>query len=212
MSNEDLAALIGALADTQACSRENAARAVFLRGAQLVAPVLAEWMRDPELAERFSALAGAAAAPPVSSAAEALSETGRGQVARVQITVGAAVELERFDDIRAANGMPPLADVPPDQDAKEFELDFAGGIRLDILTSRDPGGAGAVARFLRKFGEGIQQVEIKVKDVDRATEILKERFHLSPIYPAARAGANQTRVNFFLVPIEGGKLLIELVS
>lgn len=212
MTNEDLAALIGALADAQVSSRENAARAVFRRGAQMVAPLLAEWMRDPELAERFGAQPEAAAAAPLSSTAKALSSAGRGQVARVQITVGVAVELERFDDIRAANSMPPLADVSPDQDAKEFELDFSGGIRLDILTSRDPAGGGAIARFLHKFGEGIQQVEVNVNGVERATEILKERFHLSPIYPAARAGANQTRVNFFLVPIEGGKLLVELVS
>ena len=72
-------------------------------------------------------------------------------------------------------------------------------VRLDILTTKAPGGNGAIARFLEKFGEGIQQVEIDVTDVDRATEILRTRFKVEPIYPATRPGANGTRVNFFLV-------------
>ena len=55
-----------------------------------------------------------------------------------------------------------LADVPPDQDALEFEIEFPTGVRLDILTTREPAGAGAIARFLQKFGEGIQQVEFLV--------------------------------------------------
>ena len=42
-------------------------------------------------------------------------------------------------------------------------------------------------------------MEIDVTDVDRATEILRTRFKLEPIYPATRPGANGTRVNFFLV-------------
>jgi len=72
---------------------------------------------------------------------------------------------------------------------------------------------GAIARFLDKFGEGIQQVEIDVTDVDRATEILRARFKLDPIYPATRSGANGTRVNFFLVTISNAKkVLVELVE
>jgi hypothetical protein len=107
--------------------------------------------------------------------------------------------------------------VPPDQDAREFELHFAQGIQLDILTTREPGGAGAIARYLQKFGEGIQQVELLARNVDAATEILRSHFGVQPIYPATRAGADGTRVNFFLVslPEKGskkGKILIELVE
>jgi methylmalonyl-CoA/ethylmalonyl-CoA epimerase len=126
-------------------------------------------------------------------------------------TVGVAVERETFVKIRAANGMPRLADVPSDQDAEEFELHFPNGNSLDILTSRAPGGDGAIARYLAKFGEGIQQVEFRCEDVDRATAILKEKFGVKAIYPETRAGADGTRVNFFLVPTaEGRKVLIEL--
>jgi len=128
-----------------------------------------------------------------------------------RITVGVAVERETFGKIRAANGMPRLAEVPPEQDAEEFELQFEGGNSLDILTSRAPGGSGVIARYLAKFGEGVQQVEFRCTNVDRATEILKEQFGVKPVYPATRPGADGTRVNFFLVPTPaGGKVLIEL--
>jgi len=127
------------------------------------------------------------------------------------ITVGLAVQRETFVRIRAANGSPRLAEVPSEQDAEEFELDFSGGVSLDILTSRAPGGEGALARFLAKFGEGVQQVEYRCTNVDRATEILKAKFGVAPVYPATRPGAGGTRINFFLVKSpDGGKVLIEL--
>ncbi len=134
-----------------------------------------------------------------------------------RLTVGVAVLQETFIKIRAANGSPPLVEVSSEQDVVEFELEFAGdslqSLRLDILTARIPGGNGAIARFLEKFGEGIQQIEVDVTDVDRAMEILRMRFKLNPIYPATRVGANGTRMNFFLVALSNGKkVLVELVE
>jgi len=86
-------------------------------------------------------------------------------------------------------------------------------ISLDILTTKEPDGDGAIARYLKKFGEGIQQLEIDVTDVDRATQILRTRFQLEPIYPTTRPGANGTRVNFFLVNTwNNQKVLVELVE
>ena len=127
------------------------------------------------------------------------------------ITVGLAVQRDTFSRIRIANGTPRLAAVPPDQDAEEFELDFAGEVSLDILTAREPGGSGAIAKFLAKSGEGIQQVEYRCTNVDRSTQILKEKLKVAPIYPETRAGADGTRINFFLVKSpDGGKVLIEL--
>lgn len=190
ISDEDIASLIRALADVDETRREDSAAAIFRGGSELVAPVLREWLADPGLAGQILA-----------------------REAVPQIVVGLAVEPSHFDLIRAANGSPRQADVPPDQDAREFELDFGRGVRLDILTSRDPGGSGAIARYLQKFGEGIQQIEVEVRGVDRATELLRSRFGVQPIYAATRAGANGTRVNFFLVPVpSGGKILIELVQ
>jgi hypothetical protein len=134
-----------------------------------------------------------------------------------KLTIGIAVQPETFEKIRQANGSPPLADVPPDQDVLEFELEFKTSSRtvsrIDILTTKTPGGNGAIARFLEKFGEGIQQLELDVTDVDWATEILRTRFKIEPVYPAIRPGANGTRVNFFLVTaLKDQKVLVELVE
>jgi hypothetical protein len=127
------------------------------------------------------------------------------------VTVGVAVTPETFRAIRQANGTPRLAEVPPDQDAEEFELHFPDKVTLDVLTTKEPGGLGAIARYLAKFGEGIQQVEFLCHNVDRAADILREAFQLTPIYPATRKGADGTRINFFLVGVPGGgKVLIEL--
>jgi len=127
------------------------------------------------------------------------------------VTVGLAVDPVTFAKIRKANGSPNLAHVPPDQDAKEFELHFAEHIRLDILTTREPGGPGAIARYLAKLGEGIQQVEYRCADVECATSLLQGEFGLTPVYPQARSGADGTQINFFLVAAPGGgKILIEL--
>jgi hypothetical protein len=84
-------------------------------------------------------------------------------------------------------------------------------VSLDILTTREPGGEGAIAKYLAKFGEGLQQVEYRCANVDRAAQLLKEKFGVKAVYPATRPGADGTRVNFFLVTSpDGGKVLIEL--
>jgi hypothetical protein len=127
------------------------------------------------------------------------------------VTIGLAVSPVRFQQIREANGLPRLAEPPPDQDAQEFELHLPGGLSMDVLTSKDPAGSGAIAKYLQKFGEGIQQVEFRCQDVDRATQILRQKFALNPVYPATRPGADGTRINFFLVSAPGAdKVLIEL--
>jgi len=128
-----------------------------------------------------------------------------------ETTVGLAVRPETFAQIREANGWLRLAEVPPEQDASEFTLLFAGGITLDVLTSRDQEGSGAIAKFLSKFGEGVQQVEFRCSDVNRATAILRDQMAVVPVYREARPGADGTRVNFFLVDgADGERVLIEL--
>jgi hypothetical protein len=128
-----------------------------------------------------------------------------------EMTVGLAVRPKTFAQIREANGWPQLAEVPPEQDASEFTLRFEGGATLDVLTSRDPEGSGAIAKFLSKLGEGIQQVEFRCRDVNRATAILRDQFAVAPVYPEARPGADGTRVNFLLEgAADGKKVLIEL--
>lgn len=194
---------IARLAINDAAERAETAHDIFLSGTARIRELLDRWSTDPE----FRTLV----------IQESQSPSAATGVFRPKLTVGVAVTPETFDRIRAANGDPPLADAPPDQDVTEFELEFSGKFplhaRLDILTTNAPGGSGAIARFLQKFGEDIQQVEIDVTDVDRATEILRTRFQITPIYSATRAGANGTRVNFFLVNIaDDKKILVELVE
>ena len=187
----EIAPLIRNLCLADPAKRAIAATEIFTRGSAMARAAVQDWLAYPPLENLLL----------------------RGPSGPLETTVGIAVEPETFERIRSAHGSPRLADVPPDQDAKEFELDFPGGVRLDILTTREPKGARAIARYLLKFGEGIQQVEISVSDVGRATEILRARFALEPVYPATRVGADGARVNFFLVPQPGGgKVLIELVE
>jgi len=187
----DLAALIAGLGAPDPANRERAAGEIFRWGRELARAAVVRWLSDPGFAANL-----------VLDASQ-FPET----------TVGLAVTPETFERIRAANGSPRLANVPPDQDAREFELHFPQGVQLDILTTREPGGTGAIARYLQKFGEGIQQVELLARNVDAATEILRSRFGVRPIYSAARPGADGTRVNFFLTSLpQKGKILIELVE
>jgi hypothetical protein len=190
-SEADISLLIRQLAETEAGVRAGAAAEIFRRGCELARAATERWLADAELAGCFV----------------------RGADDLPKTTVGVAVQPETFERIRSANGAPRLADVPPDQDAREFELEFPGGVRLDVLTTRDAGGGGALARYLRKSGEGIQQVELEVRDAGRATELLRTRLGVAPLYPAVRAGADGTRVNFFLVAAPPDrKVLIELVE
>jgi hypothetical protein len=191
----ELAALIRGLSSPDPANRERCARELFGRGRELARAATTNWLADPKFATNM------------------ILDASQFPVA----TVGIAVTPETFERVHAANGSPRLADVPPDQDAKEFELHFAQGVRLDILTTREPGGTGAIVRYLQKFGEGIQQVELLALDVNVATDILRSRFGVQPVYPATRPGADGTRVNFFLVSLsekgpEKGKILIELVE
>ena len=136
---------------------------LYLAGVSLCTPLLSRWVSDPEFRELTL---------PGSSESTKLMPGSKPSA----IVVGIAVQPETFQKIRAANHSPRLAQVPADQDALEFELHFDASIEFDILTTRETGGPGAISRFLQKFGEGIQQVEIYVRDVDRATEILRTRF------------------------------------
>ena len=177
------------LANPEPRIREAAARALHRAGERLGEATVAKWRNDGELSALLVPHAP---------------------------TIGIAVFPASFARIRHAFDSPRLADVPADQDAQEFELHVAG-VSLDVLTVRDEAAErqppGAIARFLEKFGEGIQQIEYQVSNVDRATEILGARFGVAPIYPATRAGADKTRINFFLCAAAGGKkVLVELVE
>lgn len=181
-----LATAIASLSSAEPSKRLAGAEEVYRLGRATAGSAIAEWWSESELS---ALLLGA----------------------NPEITVGLALQRDTFGRIRIANGTPRLADVPADLDAEEFELQFEKGVSLDILTTREPGGSGAIAKYLAKFGEGVQQVEYRCANVDRATQILKDKFGIDPVYPATRQGADGTRINFFLLKSpDGGKVLIEL--
>jgi len=195
--------LIHQLADPALDERAQIAQSLFLSGRARMLNWFPAWMENSD----FRALV----------VQDQFVQPHGEKTSIARITVGIAVLPDTFEKIRTANGAPPLADAPTDQDVIEFELEFPQNpmppLRLDILTTKARGAGGAIARFLEKFGEGIQQVEIDVTDVDRATRILREKFKLEPIYPATRPGGDGTRVNFFLAPThDGKKVLVELVE
>ena len=183
--NDTLPKAIAGMASPESEVRVACATEIYRLGRALADHAVYPWWSDPEISELLEG-------------------------AHPFVTVGLAVHPEQFQKIREAGGSPRLADVPLDQDAQEFELHLPGGLSLDVLTSSDPAGDGAIAKYLRKFGEGIQQIEFRCKDVDRATRILREKYSVQPVYPASRPGADGARVNFFLVSAPGAsKVLIE---
>lgn len=190
MTADAILSAIEKLSAEDESTRTAGALQIYRLGRQLADRAVSEWWKNAELSELLFA------PKPI-------------------VTVGVAVRRETFRRIRTANGEPALANVPADQDAEEFELHFADDVELDVLTSKEPGGPGAIARFLEKFGEGVQQVEFRCSNVERAVAISRERFGVDFIYPQVRAGANGSRVNFALVGVPGAaggnaKVLIEL--
>jgi hypothetical protein len=176
---------IEGLSSHEAQVRANSAKQIYAVGRALAEPAVHQWLEHRELRELLGE--------------------------EVFVTVGLAVTPEVFAKIREANGWPRLAEVPAEQDAVEFELQFEGNIALDVLTSREPNGSGAIAKFLSKLGEGVQQVEFRCSNVDRASAILDEHFGVKAVYPETRPGADGTRVDFFLMAgPDGKKVLIEL--
>jgi len=129
------------------------------------------------------------------------------------VTVGLAVERATFGRIRVANGTPRLAEVPAEQDAEEFELHFPDGVLLDVLHDAGAGAAPErLPRYLAKFGEARSRWNFAGENVDRATEILKEKFNVKPVYPATRPGADGTPSQLLPGPTPaGGKVLIDTV-
>jgi tellurite resistance protein TerC len=102
--------LIARLADNEVMGRAWTASSLFGAGLFRVLDSLQDWEQDDEwqkvvVREKFGSVT-----PVVPFGA--------------RLTVGIAVLPETFDKIRAANGSPPIADAPADQDVFEFELEF----------------------------------------------------------------------------------------
>lgn len=68
----------------------------------------------------------------------------------------------------------------------------------------------AVARFLDRSGPGLQQLAYRVRDVEAAAQVLRER-GLRLLYDTPRRGTGGSRINF-VHPKDAGGVLLELVE
>lgn len=67
-----------------------------------------------------------------------------------------------------------------------------------------------IAKFLDRSGPGLQQLAYRVTDLDQVSAILRER-GLRLLYPEARRGTADSRINF-VHPKDAGGVLVELVE
>lgn len=84
----------------------------------------------------------------------------------------------------------------------------AGTAQIQLMAPIDD--SSTIAKFLDKRGPGIQQMAVRVSDLDTMVERLREQ-GVRLIYDAPRHGTANSRINF-IHPKDGGGVLIELVE
>ncbi|AYJ05794.1 methylmalonyl-CoA epimerase [Mycobacterium avium] len=83
-----------------------------------------------------------------------------------------------------------------------------GTAQLQLMAPIDD--SSTIAKFLDKRGPGIQQMAMRVSDLDTLIERLREQ-GVRLIYDAPRRGTANSRINF-IHPKDAGGVLIELVE
>ncbi|OBK38654.1 methylmalonyl-CoA epimerase [Mycobacterium sp. 1165196.3] len=84
----------------------------------------------------------------------------------------------------------------------------AGTAQIQLMAPIDE--SSTIAKFLDKRGPGIQQMAVRVSDLDALVAQLHEQ-GVRLIYDAPRRGTANSRINF-IHPKDGGGVLIELVE
>jgi methylmalonyl-CoA/ethylmalonyl-CoA epimerase len=82
------------------------------------------------------------------------------------------------------------------------------GACLQLLAPIDE--TSAIATFLDRSGPGLQQLAYRVTDVEKVSEVLRER-GLRLLYDEPRRGTAGSRINF-VHPRDAGGVLVELVE
>lgn len=83
-----------------------------------------------------------------------------------------------------------------------------GTAQIQLMAPIDE--SSTIAKFLDKRGPGIQQMAVRVSDLDALVSQLREQ-GVRLIYDAPRRGTANSRINF-IHPKDGGGVLIELVE
>lgn len=83
-----------------------------------------------------------------------------------------------------------------------------GSALLQVLAPLDE--TSTIAKFIDRNGPGIQQMAVRVTDIDAITEHLTGR-GVRVLYPAPKRGTADSRINF-VHPKDAGGVLLELVE
>lgn len=83
-----------------------------------------------------------------------------------------------------------------------------GTAQIQLMAPIDD--SSAIAKFLDKRGPGIQQMAVRVSDLDALSEQLREK-GVRLVYAAPRRGTANSRINF-IHPKDAGGVLMELVE
>lgn len=86
--------------------------------------------------------------------------------------------------------------------------DEAAGAVVQLLAPLGPDTT--IGKFLDRKGPGVQQVAVRVTDIDAAAEVLRAK-GMRVLYEQARRGTANSRTNF-VHPKDTGGVLIELVE
>jgi methylmalonyl-CoA/ethylmalonyl-CoA epimerase len=103
-------------------------------------------------------------------------------------------------------------EVNEDQGIREAMIAVPGGLagtaQIQLMAPIDD--SSTIAKFLDKRGPGIQQMAVRVSDLDALCERLLEQ-SVRLVYEAPRRGTANSRINF-IHPKDAGGVLIELVE
>ena len=103
-------------------------------------------------------------------------------------------------------------EVNDDQGIREAMLAVPGAqsgtAQIQLMAPVDD--SSAIAKFLDKRGPGIQQMAVRVRDLDGVSKRLRSQ-GVRLVYDAPRRGTANSRINF-IHPKDAGGVLIELVE
>ncbi|HZC53591.1 MAG TPA: methylmalonyl-CoA epimerase [Mycobacterium sp.] len=103
-------------------------------------------------------------------------------------------------------------EVNDDQGIREAMLAVPGAqsgtAQIQLMAPVDD--SSAIAKFLDKRGPGIQQMAVRVRDLDSLSKRLRSQ-GVRLVYEAPRRGTANSRINF-IHPKDAGGVLIELVE
>ncbi len=98
------------------------------------------------------------------------------------------------------------------EEVKEQHVKIAfvptGEVNLELVQSTDP--EGAVAKFIKKRGEGVQHIAFKVQNIESAIHDLREK-GVELIDAIPRKGAQGSKI-VFLHPMSTNGVLVELIE